>query len=138
MAACRLWPQPLRLWRRWGRFARMPPDADELELMLGTLDALVLRTLTWGPRHGYAIARWIHETSGGRFRILDGALYTSLHRLEAQELVDSEWGLSDKGKRAKFYRITQAGRRHLRAESARWDAYVATVARVMTATADPA
>lgn len=108
---------------------------DELEIMLGTLDALVLRTLTWGPRHGYAIARWIRETSGGQFRILDGALYTSLHRLEEQGMVESEWGLSEKGKRAKFYRITQTGRRHLRAEVARWDRYVAAVARVMTATA---
>jgi transcriptional regulator len=116
----------------------MGKDPDELELMLGTLDALVLRTLTWGPRHGYAIAHWIRGTSGGRFRILDGALYTSLHRLEAQDLVESEWGLSDKGKRAKFYRITPRGRRHLRAESARWDAYVAAVARVMKATTDPA
>jgi transcriptional regulator len=116
----------------------MGKDRDELELMLGTLDALVLRTLTWGPRHGYAIARWIRGMSGDRFRILDGALYTSLHRLEKQGLVESEWGLSDKGKRAKFYRITPGGRRHLRSESARWDAYVATVARVMTATTDPA
>lgn len=111
---------------------------DELDLMLGTLDGLVLRTLTWRPAHGYAIARWIHDTSGGRFRILDGALYTALHRLEEQGFVDSDWGLSDKGKRAKFYRITTAGRRHLRAESARWDRYVETVARVMNAGEAPA
>jgi PadR family transcriptional regulator len=113
----------------------MAPAPDELELMLGTLDVLVLRTLTWGPRHGYAIARWIHTSSGQRFRILDGALYTALHRLEERDLVESEWGHSDSGKRAKFYRITPAGRRHLRTESARWNAYVAAVARVMTAPA---
>ena len=106
---------------------------EELEVMLGTLDVLVLRALTWGPRHGYAIARWIHDSSNQRFRILDGALYTALHRLEERELVESEWGLSDKGKRAKFYRITQPGRRHLRSATARWDQYVAAVASVMNA-----
>ena len=106
---------------------------EELEVMLGTLDVLVLRALTWGPRHGYAIARWIHDSSHQRFRILDGALYTALHRLEERELVESEWGLSDKGKRAKFYRITQPGRRHLRSATARWDQYVAAVASVMNA-----
>lgn len=113
----------------------MNAKADELEILLGTLDVLVLRTLTWGPRHGYAIAQWLRDTSDGQFRILDGALYTALHRLEEQGLVESEWGLSEKGKRAKFYRITTAGRRHLRAESAKWDRYVAAMAKVMTATA---
>ena len=104
----------------------------ELDVMLGTLDVLVLRALTWGPRHGYEVARWIGATSNQQFRILDGALYTALHRLEERDLVESEWGLSDKGKRAKFYRITAAGRRHLRAEAERWDRYVAAVASVLT------
>ena|SRR5688572_19290461 len=108
-------------------------SGEELEVMLGTLDVLVLRALTWGPRHGYAIARWIHDSSNQQFRIMDGALYTALHRLEERELVESEWGLSDKGKRAKFYRITPPGRRHLRTASARWDQYVAAVASVMNA-----
>ena len=107
-------------------------DPNELDVMLGTLDVLVLRALTWGPRHGYAVARWIRDSSGQQFRIMDGALYTALHRLEVRELVESEWGLSDKGKRAKFYRITPAGRRHLRAEATRWERYVAAVASVMT------
>jgi transcriptional regulator len=111
----------------------MTPDFDELDLMLGTLDVLVLRTLTWGPRHGYAIARWIRDSSGGRLRILDGALYTALYRLAEQDLVESEWGHAENGKRARFYRITPAGRRHLLAEAARWDAYVAAIGRVMTA-----
>jgi PadR family transcriptional regulator, regulatory protein PadR len=112
--------------------------ANELDVMLGTLDVLVLRALTWGPRHGYGVAQWIGESSSGRFRIMDGALYTALHRLEEQDHVEGEWGLSEKGKRAKFYRITPAGRRHLRAEATRWDAYVAAVASVMTAGAEPA
>ncbi|HEX7121053.1 MAG TPA: PadR family transcriptional regulator [Gemmatimonadaceae bacterium] len=113
----------------------MNAKAGELEILLGTLDVLVLRTLTWGPRHGYAIAQWLRDTSDGQFRILDGALYTALHRLEEQGLVESEWGLSEKGKRAKFYRITPAGRRHLRAAAAKWDRYVAAMTKVMTATA---
>lgn len=106
---------------------------NELELLQGTLDVLVLRALSWAPMHGYAVARFIREGSNKTFRILDGALYTSLHRMEERGWVESEWGTSDKGKRAKFYRITAAGRRALRAESESWDRYVAAVAGVMTA-----
>lgn len=105
----------------------------ELDLLHGTLDVLVLRALSWGPKHGYAVARFIHESSTGSFNVLDGALYTSLHRMEARGWVESEWGSSDKGKRAKFYRLTTAGRRALRAETRTWEDYVAAVARVMTA-----
>ena len=110
----------------------------ELDLLQGTLDVLVLRALSWGPMHGYGIARFIREGSSGSFRILDGALYTSLHRMEERGWVESEWGNSDKGKRAKFYRLTSAGRRALRAEAAGWEQYVAAVARVMTATPESA
>jgi len=103
----------------------------ELELLQGTLDVLVLRALSWGPKHGYAVARFIREGSNNSFRILDGALYTSLHRMEERGWVDSEWGTSDKGKRAKFYHITPAGRRALKAETESWNQYVAAVAGVM-------
>src|SRR4030095_8109374 len=89
--------------------------ATELDLLQGTLDVLVLRALGWGPMHGYAVARFIRDESDGAFRIIDGALYTSLHRMEERGWVESEWGISDKGKRAKFYWITAAGRRALRA-----------------------
>ena len=106
----------------------------ELELLQGTLDVLVLRSLSWGPKHGYAVARFIREGSNDSFRVLDGALYTSLHRMEEREWVESEWGLSDKGKRARFYRITAAGRRALKAETESWNQYVAAVAGVMAAT----
>src|SRR5688500_14944388 len=116
----------------------MPNDDRELELMLGTLDILVLKTLSWGRMHGYAIARWIRESSGQTFRILDGALYTSLHRMEERGWVESEWGSSDKGKRAKFYRLTPEGRAQLLQESSDWQAYVAAVSRVMTTSMDPA
>ena len=108
-----------------------------LDLLQGTLDVLVLRALSWGTMHGYAVARFIREGSGGSFRILDGALYTSLHRMEEREWVESEWGISEKGKRAKFYKLTPAGRRALRAETTSWDAYVAAVGRVMTAAPQP-
>ena len=102
-----------------------------LDLLQGTLDVLVLRALSWHPMHGYAIARYIRDRSDGSFRILDGALYTALHRMEERGWVESEWGLSEKGKRAKFYRLTTAGRRALRAESASWEQYVVAVAKVL-------
>ena len=82
-----------------------PPDLD---LLQGTLNVLVLRALSWHPMHGYAVARFIRDGSGERFRILDGALYTALHRMEELGWVESSWGQSDKGKRAKFYEITTA------------------------------
>ena len=109
----------------------------ELDILLGTLDVLVLKTLSWGPRHGYGVARWIRESSGNTFRILDGALYTSLHRLEERGLVDAEWGHTEGGKRAKFYRLTAAGRRALRQETTDWERYAAGVARVLAARPEP-
>jgi PadR family transcriptional regulator PadR len=108
----------------------MPP---ELDLLQGTLDVLVLRALSWRSMHGYAIARFIHDGSDGAFTILDGALYTSLHRMEASDWVASEWGISDKGKRAKFYRLTPAGKRALRTETASWQQYVTAVGGVLRA-----
>ena len=110
----------------------------ELDLLQGTLDVLVLRAVSWGPMHGYAVARFIRDGSGGTFRILDGALYTALHRLEERGWVASDWGTSEKGKRAKFYNLTAAGRRALRDEQSSWERYVAAVARVMAATPQPA
>lgn len=112
--------------------------ATELDFLQGTLDVLVLRALSWQPMHGYAIARFIRQGSGETFRILDGALYTSLHRMEERGWVESEWGTSDKGKRAKFYVLTTAGRRALTTESSAWDRYVQAVAGVMSAKPEPA
>ena len=107
----------------------------ELDLLQGTLDVLVLRALSWGPMHGYAVARFIREGSRGAFAVLDGALYTSLHRMEERGWFESEWGTSDKGKRAKFYRLTPAGRSALLGETAAWNEYAAAVARVLKAPA---
>jgi transcriptional regulator len=109
-------------------------SAKELDLLQGTLDVLVLRALSWQPMHGYAVARFIRQGSGQTFKVLDGALYTALHRMEERGWVDAEWGASDKKKRAKFYRLTAAGRRALRSETQSWNDYVAAVGRVMTAT----
>jgi transcriptional regulator len=105
----------------------------ELDLLQGTLDVLVLRALSWGPMHGYGVARFIRDGSTGSFKVLDGALYTALHRMEERGWVSSEWGASDKKKRAKFYHLTAAGRRALRAETETWNDYAAAVARVMVA-----
>jgi transcriptional regulator len=113
------------------------PTATTLDLLQGTLDVLVLRALSWGPMHGYAIARFIHTSSDAAFTILDGALYTSLHRMEERGWVEAEWGTSDQGKRAKFYRLTTAGRRALRTETSTWNDYVAAVGRVLSATPRP-
>jgi PadR family transcriptional regulator, regulatory protein PadR len=104
---------------------------SELDLLQGTLDLLVLRALSWGPNHGYGIARFIREGSAQSFKILDGALYTSLHRMEEREWVESFWGTSDKGKRAKFYRMTTAGRRALKTQQSMWEQYVTAVAGVI-------
>ncbi len=108
-----------------------------MELLQGTLDVLVLKALSWGPRHGHEVARVIRDSTGS-FDVLDGSLYAALHRLEERGHVEGNWGLSDKGKRAKFYNLTTAGRQHLRTETATWQRYVASVSRLLTATAEPA
>ena len=106
------------------------PTAD-LDLLQGTLDVLVLKTLTWGPRHGYAVARWIAETTDETLTVEEGALYTALHRLEKRGLVESEWGLSENNRRAKYYQLTPQGRAALRTETQRWTAYAEAVFKVL-------
>ena len=109
-----------------------------VDLLQGTLDVLVLKALSWGPRHGHAVARVIHQATDGAFEVLDGSLYAALHRLEERGWVESEWGLSDKGKRARFYSLTTRGRVQLRAETAAWRKYVASVSKLLTASIQPA
>ena len=104
-------------------------------MLQGTLDLLVLRALLWGPMHGYAVARFIREGSGGALQVLDGALYTALHRMEGRGWVEATWGHSEKGKRAKFYQLTAAGRAAVRREAETWERYVAAVAGVLRAPA---
>ena len=109
------------------------PDR-ELDLLQGTLDVLVLKTLTWKAMHGYEVARWINQATDGTLQVLDGALYTALHRLEQKGWVEAEWGLSEKGKRAKYYQLTSAGRQQLVAEDALWRRYAAAVTKVLDMT----
>ena len=90
-------------------------DETATELRKGALDVLILKTLSWGPAHGYAISRWIRETTGGTLKIEEGALYPALHRMEQKRWIESEWGLSETGRRVKSYRLTSAGRSRLRA-----------------------
>jgi len=109
-----------------------------MEMILGTLDVLILRGLSWGPKHGYAVARWIEESSKGSLTVLDGALYTSLHRMEDRGWIAAEWGVSRLGRRAKFYRLTPVGKKQLQSETQEWSDYVVAVGRVLKATTEPA
>jgi transcriptional regulator len=104
-----------------------------MELLQGTLDGLILKALTWGPMHGYGVARWLKDTSGDVFQIEEGALYPALHRMERKGWVESEWGLSDNNRRAKYYQLTEAGRKALRSERTEWTRYVEAVGRVFEA-----
>jgi len=104
---------------------------DGLELLQGTLDVLILKTLSWGPRHGYAVARWLHDTSEDVLRVEEGALYPALHRLERRGWIESEWGLSENNRRAKYYQLTAQGRRQLQAKALTWARYSAAVSKVL-------
>jgi len=108
--------------------------AESMELMQGTLDVLVLKALTWGPRHGYGIARWLRDTTDDTILVEDRALYLALHRLEERELIDAEWGLSENNRRARYYSITRAGRRELTQRQTTWTAYADAVFKVLRAT----
>ena len=106
------------------------PARDQLR---GTLEVLVLKTLTWGPRHGYAIARWLEDTSSEVLRVEEGSLYPALYRMEHRGWIKSERRISELDRPAKFYRITPAGRHHLRTETADWLLFAREVARVLQA-----
>lgn len=103
------------------------------DLLQGTLGILVLKTLLAGPAHGYGIARWIERTTDDVLRIEEGSLYPALRRLEERGWVTSEWGLSDNNRRARFYSITPAGRKQLRAEASIWVRYAAAIQQVLKA-----
>ena len=111
----------------------MGETKDAAGLLQGTLDMLVLKSLTRGAMHGYAIAEFIQQTSEDVLRVEEGALYPALHRLELRGLLDSEWGLSENNRRAKYYRLTPAGRKQLAAESSQWQRLSGAVMRVMEA-----
>ena len=109
----------------------MPAD---LSLLQGTLDVLVLKALIFGPRHGYAVAEWIRQTTDGTLQIEDGALYNALHRMERRGWLASEWGVSDNNRKAKYYRLTKAGRQQLTTQTTQWARYATAVSQVLDAT----
>jgi PadR family transcriptional regulator PadR len=110
-----------------------PPAQDMLH---GTLDLLVLKTLSWGPRHGFAIATWLEHISDDRLQLEEGTLYPALYRMERRGWIAAEWGVSELNRRIKIYRLTTAGRRQLREETSKWEDFSSIVAKVLhTATA---
>jgi PadR family transcriptional regulator, regulatory protein PadR len=108
-------------------------DRTTIDLLQGTLAVLILKALSWGPMHGYGIARWIEEIAADDLLIEEGSLYPALHRLQARGLVTSQWTVSDTNRRVKTYTITNEGRAQLRAEMSRWDRFSAAVSRVLDA-----
>ena len=104
-------------------------------LLRGTLDVLILKALTWGPRHGYAIAEWITAITDAELLVEEGPLYTALHRLERKRWLTAEWGYSENNRRAKYYRLSRSGRDQLRTEVSAWDRYARAVGKALAAAA---
>ena len=110
---------------------------QKLGILKGALDVLILKALTWGPMHGYAISRWIREVTEEAFEIQEGVLYPALHRLERKGWIESEWGLSENNRRAKFYELTKLGRKQLETEMSTWSRFAEAVGKVVEATKAP-
>ena len=111
----------------------MSAAADQLALVKGTLDVLVLKALSWGSMHGFEITTWLEDSSGGALDVDDSALYHALHRMEERGLIAAEWGVTENNRRARYYSATPAGRAHLRAETTRWLRYSQMVSGILTA-----
>jgi PadR family transcriptional regulator PadR len=107
---------------------------DSNDLMHGTLDVLVLKTLSWAPMHGYAIVKWLEDRTRGELTIVDAALYKALHRLAHAGAITSEWGVSENNRRARYYSLTPKGRQMLKADAATWRRYASAVGRVLGTT----
>jgi transcriptional regulator len=112
--------------------------ADAPPLVKGTLDVLLLKALTWTPMHGFEITQWLEARSAGAVGVRDSALYQALHRLEARGHVAAEWGVTENNQRARYYKLTAAGRKHLAAETAQWVRYAATITDILTTAPGPA
>jgi transcriptional regulator len=108
-------------------------QGQDLDLLRGTLDLLILKTLSWGPMHGLAVLRWIEDVSKQKLQIEEGALYPSLHRMEQKKWLDAEWGYTDRNRKAKFYRLSPLGRRQLTTELSKWSRYTEAVGHVLAA-----
>lgn len=113
------------------------PDAS-VALLQGTLDVMILKALSWRALHGYAVTRWLQQVTDDALRVEEGSLYPALHRLEKRGWVTAEWGTSENNRRAKYYSLTPAGRRRLRTEASSWERFAVAIAKVLTATAQPA
>ena len=107
--------------------------SDSLALVKGTLDVLVLKVLSWAPMHGFEITSWLEERSAGALELKDSALYQALYRMEERGLIEAEWGVTENNRRARYYRITPAGRSHLEAETSSFLRYAEFVSHVLTA-----
>ena len=108
------------------------------ELLHGTLEVMILKTLSWGRMHGYGIGRWIEQQGGAALRIEEGSLYPALYRLERKGWIEAEWGLSEKNRKAKYYNLTAEGRSALQSHSALWSGFSQAVGRVLNSTEAPA
>lgn len=106
---------------------------DDLELVRGTFDLILLKTLSWGPMHGLGVLRCIENTTSQRLQIEEGALYPALHRLEQKRWLSAEWGYTENNRKAKYYRLTALGRKQLAAEVSRWARYTEAVSMILTA-----
>ena len=113
-------------------------SAAESDLLRSSLDLLILKALSWGPRHGYGVAEWIEYATSDAFSVEEGTLYPALHRLERRAWLESEWGISENNRRAKFYRLTARGRAQLRAGAPAWQRYAQAIAVALSATSPEA
>jgi transcriptional regulator len=111
-----------------------PPDLD---LLQGTLDVMILKALSWGPMHGFGVAKWIRQMTDEVLQIDDSALYPALHRMEHRGLIRADWGLTENKRRAKYYTLTARGRQQLQARASSWDRYARAVSQVIHATVQP-
>jgi len=111
---------------------------SSVDLLQGTLDLIVLKTLSWGPMHGFGIARWIQLTTEDVLQVEEGSLYPALYRMENRAWIKAQWALTENGRRAKYYKLTAIGKRQLVAESKSWEQVSSAIGKIMTATRQPA
>lgn len=111
---------------------------EAIPVQKGNLDMLVLKALSWGEMHGFEVLAWLEQRSGGRLDIDDSAIYQALHRLEERALIDAEWGVSDKNRRVRFYRLSATGRAQLRSDTVRWTEYADLLLDIMRGSRKPA
>ena len=111
---------------------------SSLPVVKGTLDVLVLKALLWSPMHGFEITSWLEERSANSLDLVDSAVYQALYRMEERKLIEAEWGVTENQRQARYYKITTAGRAHLKAQTAQWIKYAQTVTMILTAATKPA